>query len=90
MNGTLGNRVRACRKALKMSVVDVATLLQVDRQTVYRWEWGKIEPGLEDLGTLADLFATTVGWLVRGEGQGPVYLAMQSEGEPCSSRQAAG
>jgi transcriptional regulator with XRE-family HTH domain len=89
MNGTLGERLRACRQGLRLRVHDVAELLRVDKQTVYRWEWSKLEPDLADLCTLADLFATSVGWLVRSEGEGPVYLTeLTEEGGPCSSRQA--
>jgi transcriptional regulator with XRE-family HTH domain len=73
---TLGDRLRECRKGLKLPVREVAELIGVHRQTLYRWEWGAIEPELKDLCALADLYAAPMPWLVRGEGSAPAYLLL--------------
>lgn len=77
----LGSRLRKCRHALGLRVDDVQAALgkrsrpaPLHRQTVYRWEWERIEPTLNDLEQLADLFGATLDWLVRGEGPAPAYL----------------
>lgn len=82
----MGCRLRQCRNALGLSISDAAHALGVCRQTVYRWEWGRVgerggTPALTALCALADLYSCSIGWIVRGEGAAPAYL--RAKGETC-------
>lgn len=44
------------------------------RQTIYKWEWGDLEPSLEYLRALAAFFGCSFDWLVTGRGKRPRYL----------------
>lgn len=67
--------MRQCRHALGLSVRDICTLMQINRQTLYRWEWDENQPSLDDLARLADIFACSLDWLGRGRGRAPACLA---------------
>ncbi len=83
VKGSLGDRLRRCRKARGQSANDIAAAVgksrrrkgrPVHRQTIYRWEWGPREPSLEYLRVLAAHFQCSLSWLVSGAGDGPRYL----------------
>ncbi len=78
-NRGLGKHLRLCRDRLQFSADEVAELYGVHRMTVYRWESAKCAPKLAQLRSLAQLYRTTVGWLVNGEGLPPVYLRDELE-----------
>ena len=49
------------------------------RQTVYRWEWGQLEPSLENLRALSRVLRCSFNWLVTGRGVAPKYLRQGGE-----------
>lgn len=82
--------MRLCRRALGLHVDEVRDACiaaakaageprRLHRQSIYRWEWGRV-PALVYLTALADLYSATLDWLVRGEGLAPAYLT--AKGEP--------
>ena len=64
----IGKRIQARRKALNLSVEDVAKKLNKNRTTVYRYEKGDIgNLPLETLKPLADILKTTPAYLMGWE-----------------------
>ena len=64
----IGKRIQERRKALKLSVEDVAKKLNKNRTTVYRYEKGDIgNLPLETLKPLADILDTTPAYLMGWE-----------------------
>lgn len=74
----MGRRLRQCRNALGLSITDAAQALGVCRQTIYRWEWGRVgaggTPALAKLCELSDLYSCSLEWIMRGKGAPPAYL----------------
>jgi len=64
---SLGQRIAARRKELKISQEYVAGQLGVSRQAVSKWETGLSEPTAKNLVELAGLFQMTVSELVEPE-----------------------
>lgn len=62
----LGARIRACREQANLTAQHVAESLGRDRQSVYRWEWGRTNPSLDELTRLAELFGVDVSYLTFG------------------------
>ena len=77
MDEGIGARIKQARKALKpeMSVIKLARLVGVDRQSVYDWQSGKTaSPSAVHLLRLAETLAPTVAerpsmiwWLIEGK-----------------------
>ena len=63
----LGARLRTARIDAGVTIKAAAACCGVNRQTVYRWEWGAAEPPLEVLRQLAAFYGSTVGWFANGE-----------------------
>ena len=55
-----GNNIRRIRKEMGISVLEISELLMIDKQAVYRWEYGKSLPQLENFLALARMFHTTI------------------------------
>ena len=55
-----GTNIRRMRKARGISVVEISEKLMIDKQAVYRWEYGKSLPQLENCLALARMFHTTI------------------------------
>jgi Predicted transcriptional regulator len=53
---SLGGVLRAYRLNMDLSLVKVASILSVDKQTVWRWENDKRSPSINQIGLLADLY----------------------------------
>lgn len=69
---TIGERIKAFRKASGLSQEKVAELVGVSRQAVTKWESGKSAPSTENLFRLAEIFGTTVDMLLdKEEHNGP-------------------
>ena len=60
----LGNKLYKLRKAKGLSQEDLASRLDVTRQTVSKWEVGDSTPDLEKLVLLAELFEMSLDELV--------------------------
>ncbi|MEO9497556.1 MAG: helix-turn-helix transcriptional regulator [Vibrio splendidus] len=57
-------RIRDAREAAHLSQVDMATKLDVARQTYLDLESGKTRPRLDMLYGIADITGSTMGWLL--------------------------
>ena len=55
-----GINIRRMRKARGISVIEISEMLMIDKQAVYRWEYGKSLPQLENCLALARMFHTTI------------------------------
>lgn len=62
----LGNRVRALRRKLGWTQVEMAEMLGVDRSYLSEIETGKKDPSLRVLKTIADGFKLSLSQLLRG------------------------
>lgn len=56
----IGERIKICREQRNISRQELADLMQVSRQTVFRWEQGDRLPDIMTLLTLARILGTTV------------------------------
>ena len=63
----LGERIKACRQNAKLSQEKVAELVGVSRQAVTKWEAGQTAPNTENLFKLAEIFGTTVDFLISSD-----------------------
>lgn len=77
---SIGQRIRAKRKEMGMSVDELAARLGKDRSTVYRYEKGDIENlPLDVLEPIANALNTTpatlMGWVAEESGQRTTELA---------------
>lgn len=61
---TLGEKIKACRQTAGMSQEKVAELVGVSRQAVTKWEANQSAPNTENLFKLAEIFGTTVDFLL--------------------------
>lgn len=57
-------RLRQLRESRGLLQRDIATLMQVHKRTILRWENGEQEPNLGDLRRLAKVFAVSVAYLI--------------------------
>lgn len=57
-------RIKAERVVIGMTQTDLAKKMNVQMQTVQRWENGKIDMPVSRLSELADLFGCTTDWLL--------------------------
>ncbi|MBE6561303.1 MAG: helix-turn-helix transcriptional regulator [Ruminococcaceae bacterium] len=64
---TLGERIRTCRQTAGLSQEKTAELVGVSRQAVTKWETGQSAPNTENLFRLAEIFGTTVDFLLHEE-----------------------
>ncbi len=78
MNG-LGQRLRTLRKAKKMTQEQVADILCVHRTTYTKYEKENIEPPLDVVCALSEIFAVTVDELLKPEKDNPVDGALSPQ-----------
>ena len=64
---TLGTRIKECRQKAKLSQEKVAELVGVSRQAVTKWEADQSSPNTDNLFKLAEVFGTTVDFLITSE-----------------------
>ena len=60
---SFGERLRNIRMANHLSVPQVARLIKASSQAIYQWEWGKTEPSVSYLISLADVFNVSLDYL---------------------------
>lgn len=68
MKEEVGQRLKECRKALKLTQVEVAQALGVAQPVYQRFEKGIYECSYEQLVKLANLFDVTVDFLLGRSG----------------------
>ncbi len=71
---TLGSRIRHARKAKGLKQADIAQHFGIARTNLSAWENDDHGPELAKLEPLARLLGVEVGWLMSGDGPGPVDL----------------
>lgn len=64
---TLGERIARFRKAKSLSQEELANILNISRQAVYKWESDQTTPELEKLTALSSIFEVSLDELVKGE-----------------------
>jgi transcriptional regulator with XRE-family HTH domain len=75
------DRLRAVMMETGTSYSELARLVGVSRQSVYRWRDGTVEPSLERLRQIADALRVPRTRLMLHEGQTYPTLVIQQEGE---------
>ena len=55
-----GKNIRRMRTERGIRVTEISDALMIDKQAVYRWEYGKSLPQLENCLALARMFHTTI------------------------------
>ena len=61
----LGEKIKLCRENKKMTQNEVAEILGVKSATVSKYEAGSLEPNIESLKKLAELFEVSIDELIR-------------------------
>jgi len=93
-NETIGERIQARRKALKMSQVVLAKAVGVSNVAISQWERSETEPKGENLMSLASALGCTAGHILYGEGldNNVTYVAPYKKGTryPVLSKVQAG
>lgn len=65
--GNIGRRVRIARQSKGLSVRVLAARIERSYHTIYRWEQGKRDPGVDDLRVLAIVLERPVLWFIEGD-----------------------
>lgn len=73
-SATFGDRVTAAREAAGLNEASFARKLGVKLKTVQSWEQDLGEPRANKLQMMAGMLNVSLGWLLTGEGEGPVVL----------------
>lgn len=60
----IGKRLQAARRDARLELAEVAARIGVSRTTLHRWERGHQVPSAIDLVALAELYRTTIDWLL--------------------------
>ena len=61
----LGEKIKLCRENKKMTQNEVAEILGVKSATISKYEAGSLEPNIESLKKLAELFEVSIDELIR-------------------------
>lgn len=61
---TLGNRLKAKRKAMKMTQEEISKKLNIHQVTYQGYEAGKHKPDIDTLAKLADILETSTDYLL--------------------------
>ena len=69
MNMEFNNKLYELRKQKGFSQEELASRLNVSRQTISKWEVGESAPDMEKLIAISDLFEISLDELVKGETQ---------------------
>lgn len=60
----LGNKIKAYRESKKMTQKEIAEILEVEATTVSKYEKGTLEPSIESLKRLSNIFGVTIDELL--------------------------
>jgi transcriptional regulator with XRE-family HTH domain len=61
---TIGTRLKERRKELKLTQQDIANMINKTRETYCRYELGTLNPDIETLAKIADIFKVSVDYLI--------------------------
>lgn len=86
----LGQRIKDCRHRCALTQEQLAEKMSVSRQAVTKWESGQSAPSTENLFRLAEIFGTTVDFLLtepqpQATEEPAVSDAVLPEALPCSN-----
>lgn len=74
----IGEKIKKIRLERKISQEKLANRLYVSRQTISRWETGKVIPNMDNILQLSTFFDEPVSFFIGEENAGPEVEAMQS------------
>ena len=60
----LGDRIKLCRKKMKLTQIELAEMLNVSQGSVTSWETEVRKPDIEMISKLADVFGVTTDYLL--------------------------
>ena len=63
----IGNKIKQYRELNKMTQKDIAEVLGVEPGTISKYESGMIEPNIESIKKLAEIFKITIDELLKDE-----------------------
>ncbi|WP_310883713.1 helix-turn-helix domain-containing protein [Priestia megaterium] len=63
----LGEQLQRLREEKNLSREELAQVMNVSRQAVYKWENNKGHPDIENLIKLSDLYNVTIDELIEGD-----------------------
>lgn len=66
---SMGDRIRACRRQLRLSQHALAARLRVSQSSVAGWEAGRYRPSGPALKGMAQCFGVSLRWLATGQGE---------------------
>ena len=67
LNNTLAERIKYLREEKELTQEQLGKAVGYDQSRVAKWEKGSLEPDVDTLIALANLFNVTVGYLVGTE-----------------------
>lgn len=83
MSKVMGQRIHDQRELHNWSVEELADKIGVARQTIYKWEKGKVKNIDRDLiGKMAELFGVKSEWLMHMEDAGDILVTYTAPGAP--------
>ena len=66
---TFKEKLVKLRKLKKITQDEFACAVGVSRQAVYKWEWGKSLPAVDNLYALSRLFGVSIDKILVGDGE---------------------
>lgn len=64
-------RIKVARTRIGLKQEEVASETGIARTNISKYENGKQEPSIEQLGTLADFYGVSLDWLIGTAGKNP-------------------
>ncbi|EPC8422596.1 helix-turn-helix domain-containing protein [Bacillus wiedmannii] len=77
----LGSQLKKFRESKSFSQEDVARMVGVTRQAVYKWESNKSYPDIDNLILLSELYEVTIDELIKGSGDAREELDKKDKDE---------
>jgi transcriptional regulator with XRE-family HTH domain len=74
----LGKRIQELRKQQKLSQVELAEKIQVSKSQMIRYELKGVQPPADTLNKLAEIFNTSVDFLINGNTDEKAKAALQN------------
>jgi transcriptional regulator with XRE-family HTH domain len=74
----LGNRIQELRKQLKLSQTDLADKIGVSKSQMIRYENKGVQPPADTLNKIADIFSTSVDFLINGNTEEKAKAALKN------------
>jgi len=62
-------RLKKARKNIEFTQIEVSKETKIPQSTLAKYESGKLEPDIENLGILADFYGVDLNWLLGTKGE---------------------